>query len=349
MKNLVALALCSALSAHAVEITTTGYGATVGDATRNARQQAVDEVAGSFVTSTDTAIDGTYTSRINQYSGGVIRKMKVLNVSQNGDLVEVTIRADIDDEKVNRLFMPNGTVPAELSEDLAVAQEKNNRARDMIRTFNDLSQAFAVRGKITKYANRGDVTDITIIVGMAWSPKWFDDVRKFAQLAGRETVTKNGTSNAFRVLNTVSMPFSAGLSTLAGAAARHTDNAPVASSVYSYCFSETRSHDVDGCFEIGYDMPKITYRDRWNVTMKLMSNGRVVKTLPLVVINNDQLFATVKSGTHLYFDNSATERKFTNPGVVLFRKGIAGNEYTHTVNTDILRSVDGVEYELQQH
>lgn len=75
-------------------------------------------------------------------------------------------------------------------------------------------------------------------------------------------------------------------------------------------------------------------------------NGRVVKTLLLEVENNNQLFVNVRTGSRPYFVSSAVERKFTNPGVVLFQKGVIGDVYTYTVDTDRLRSIDGIEYIL---
>lgn len=347
MKKVVAaLALMATFSAKAVEVTAIGYGATVESATQNAKNIAVEQAAGTFLVTSSTVMDDSFRSSIDQYSGGVIKTYTVLNVGNNGDLVEVTIQADIDADKINRIIVPTSDVPVVMSSELAIAQEKAAKAREMVQALDRRSDAFVINGKILKYVNRGEVTDLTVAVEMKWSPKWYDDVRKFSQMAGKQIHTDNSLSDALGGIGAILTPFNFLASTVATGAARKTEKPQKQSPVYAYCFSKTSSYDVDDCFEIGYGMPNVTDKDRWAIWMTLSSNGRIVKTFLLGVENNNQLFVNVRTGSRLYFVSSAAERKFTNPGVVLFQKGVTGDVYTYTVDTDMLRSIDGIEYIL---
>lgn len=347
MRGGAILLMWAAASVNAMEITTTGYAPTVEGAIQNAKTLAVEEVAGAFLTTTSNVVDDRFHSRIDQYSGGVIKTYQVLTVvTGTGDLIEVTIKADVDADKINQLILPQGDVPKNMADEIAIAQEKSSKVREMTEALDRPQDAFVVRGKIVKYVNHGDVTDITVVVGMALSPKWSDDVRKFSKMAGKRIDTDNSMSDALWGLGTLLTPFTMGASTVITALARHTETSKVANSVYSYCFSKNRDHDVEECFEVGYDMPNVTSQGQWRVAIKLMSNDQVMQTLLAVVVNDSQLFANVRTGTNLYFRSSSHERKFTHPGVVLFQKGIAGGEYTHTVKTDLLTSIDRIEYEL---
>lgn len=346
MRRVIALLLWVTISAHAVEVTTIGYGSNVESATKNAKTLAVEQVTGAFLRSQSSEVDGKFRSVIDQYSGGVITSYQVLSINNKYDLTEVRIKAVVDPDKVNLLISSAGEVPSKMAGQLTTAQEKLAQIQEMVTALDHPKDAYVVSGKIVKYLNRGDYTDAIILVSMRWSPKWYDDVKKFSALAGKNIDLDNSTSNALWVIGTLLTPFSLNASSAVTTMARHTEKAPVVNPIYAYCFSKSRDDDAEACREVGYGMQNITAQDSWTVIMRLIQNDSVVTTLPLVVHNKDQLFGRFRIGSNVYFRNTAYARKFTNPGVLLFEEGVAWSEITQTVKTDLLKSIDRIEFEL---
>ena len=88
-------------------ITASGYGVSIEAASKNAAENALTEVVGSFIDSEtlikkqkeirDGVISNTKSIKkdIKDYSQGSIKYFEILNISQNGSIFNVTARVDV--------------------------------------------------------------------------------------------------------------------------------------------------------------------------------------------------------------------------------------------------------------
>ena len=89
--------------ALAEEVTVTGYGSTFDNALANAKMQALEKVTGTFIISESEYKNKQYKETIDQYNGGIINKYDIVSSSKKSTGYEVTIVADVDRKKDNRM------------------------------------------------------------------------------------------------------------------------------------------------------------------------------------------------------------------------------------------------------
>lgn len=348
MKTTVATILfLLATICSAVEVRVTATGVSFDDAVKNAKREALAHVVGEFVVGEDGVDDGKYHERITQYSGGVVRSYDVIDVVNTGHAVTVTIMANVDPAKNNNMIIESGTtVPPAAKQALMEHAQRTDNIVTMNNRLNDRASAFTVIAGQIRYLPAGETTNIQLSVGVKLSPKWVDDVLVFSREAGKRINTDTPISDMLWGVGTLLAPVNLAASSVVRSAAHITERKQSVD-VMSNCFSVDNQHDVDECYAVGQMMDAVVGRDRFNVTARLWAGDKVVSQLPIVVVNNNQIFVTYDIGTNLYFRNVAKERKFMSRGVLWFKNGIASTTTTHTVNTKLLSMVDRIDYVLR--
>lgn len=186
MKSAVAILCLLACSANAEQVTVDGYGETFDSALKNAKVAAVEKVTGTWINSQNRAKDGKVSEDIAQYNGGVIKTYKVLSYVDK----VVTIEADVDVVKDNRVASRTGDVPQELRDSLSNIQDKRNAIAGTMKYLNNKSNAFGATVTKVDYVNRGDSTRVTLYGTLSWSPKWVSDLETLHQTIGQQSFDK---------------------------------------------------------------------------------------------------------------------------------------------------------------
>ena len=319
------------------EVIATGYGTTVELALENAKTVAIEQVAGTFVTGQTTVADDSYRSRIEQYHGGLIRRYEVQWIEQSDGLISAKIAADVDSDKINTVLTDQG---AEVSNDtadvLANAADEFERTGRIVAALDDPQQAFVVRIAKVTYRNRGPLTDVEIDAQITTNPKWYDDVRTMARTIGRKVDLGSAWSDALWGLAALSAIVNPMLPGTINHLARASEKKPQPSDEYAACFGRDMSRDVDECYEIRHPLERLTLRDRWPMELHLL-DGEEEKVLARYFVNiRNRLFVEVRQGPNLYFTSSAKERRFENPGVLLFEQSMMPFKYATTWPTTAL-------------
>ena len=321
----------------AKEVIATGYGTTVDLALQNAKTVAIEQVAGTFVTGQTTVTDDAYRSRIEQYHGGLIRRYDVLGIEQADGLISTRIAVDVDTDKVNTVLTDLGAeVSNNAADELSSAADEFERTGRIVAALDDPQQAFVVQIAKVTYRNRGPLTDVEIDAQITTNPKWYDDVRTMARTIGRKVDLGSAWSDALWGLAALSAIVNPALPGTINHLARASEKKPQPSDEYAACFGSNMSRDVDECYEIRHPLERLTLRDRWPVELRLQ-NGKAEQILAqYFVIVRNQLFVEVCQGTNLYFTSSAKERRFENPGVLLFEQSMMPFKYAITLPTTAL-------------
>ena len=332
--------LCLLLSLVAVnllaeEVTATGHGRSVDEALQNAKTAAVEQVAGTFIAGTATVEGENHRSRIDQYNGGLIQKHQIISVTEQGGLFVVRIKADVDTDKVNSVVVSTGMEITEaLSAQLAKSRDDHEKTRRIVEALDDPAQAFAVQVKKVTYTNHGEMTDVLIEAQIAYSPKWFDDVRVMAKTIGREVNIGSAWADVLWGLGALSAAVNPALVGIIHSAARHLEGGPPKESQeYMACFGTDNGRDIDECYEIRHPMPKTTGSSKLRVGGQVTIAGRDFALTEIVVDCGRQLFMDVASGQKVYFLKSSKMRQFTHPGVLFFQRGGMTFRYALTAST----------------
>ena len=335
--SLLVLLLMFTANLAASEVIATGYGTTVDLALQNAKTLAIEQTAGTFVTGKTSVIDETYRSRIDQYHGGLIRRYQVLAIAQSEGLISARIEADVDTDKINTVLSDLGAeVSAEIGQQLSSAADEFERTGRIVEALDDPNQAFVIRIAKVTYLNRGPVTDVEIDAQIMLNPKWYDDVKTMARTIGRKVDLGSAWSDALWGLAALSVIVNPALPGSINHLARASERKQQPSPEYAACFGRDMTRDVDECYEIRRPLEHVTYQDRWPIELSLI-DGEMENVLGKYPVNiRNQLFVEVRQGTSLYFTSSARERRFENPGVLLFEQSMMPFKYALTLPTTAL-------------
>ena len=345
MRGWLALLACLSLSAQAAEVIVTGHGKTVDEALTNAKTAAVGQVAGTFVTGQSTLEGDAYRSRTDQYNGGRIRKHEILSVDEENGLVAVRILADVDTDKVNTVIVSNGAeIDAKVADQLDGARGDHEKTRRIVEALDDPAQAFAVEITKVTYRNRGELTDLVVQGRIVYSPKWYDDVRVMAQTIGRKVDIGSKWREALWGLAALSAAINPGLPGTLFSVARHANPEPKSSPEHMVCFGKDNGWDIDECYETRHAFTNIRGDGLLRIYGGLVQDDGQIAFGELRVDLGDALFLGVYPGRRVYFSKSARERKFQNPGVVLFRKGAQPFEQVITLPTRTLTQAGRIEF-----
>jgi hypothetical protein len=346
MKALAILAFYAVCSCvFATEVVSTGYGRTVEEATRNAKTNALEQVTGTFVIGKSTAEGDVLTTRIDEYNGGLIRKHTVVSTQESAGLIEVVMKADVDTDKVNNIIVSDGGKfpdPANLQQ----SRDDFERTKAIVDALDDPTQAFAVRvGKIA-YANRGATTTVTVEAWVVYSPKWYDDVRLMARTMGRKIDIGSWWTEALWGIGALAAIANPALTGVIHSVAREVETKPKESAEYMACFGDDNGWDVDECHEIRHPLIKTLGRNRLRIGGMLRLGDDEIPLKKIIVNTESQLYMSTRTGQRAYFQKSGKERRFFNPGVVLFKKGYMPFSFTLDLPTTALTKASGLELKV---
>lgn len=346
IRFVVLLVSLVATSALAVERIGNGVGTTEAAARQNAKQDALSQVTGEFVVNKLTAHNGELDHQQAQYSGGVVRKWTDRSITFDGRLYSVQILADIDPNKNNRMVVVDDAMSEDDRQTIIENHERISNITEFATKLDDYHQAFvAVPGRIT-YNVRGSTTDVNILLGVKLSPKWVDDVLTLSKEAGKRINTDTPMSDVLWGVGSALAPVHIlGASVIRSAA--HFVEKPQQVDIESNCFSQNNSRDVDECYALGYMFGNVVRKDRFVVTVRFWSQGDVVAERDVVALNSNQLFVLYDIGTSLYFRYDARERKFMSRGILWFKDGVASGRQSHQIDTNVLATVDQIDYVLR--
>ena len=184
----------SCSTAHAQETTATGNGSSFFDALQNAKVLATEHVASTFITGRQDLINGKYNEVLGQYNGGLIQKYEVLNTVVTSGMYAVTIRADVDTDKVNKIIVSNTTSTNDVVPHVEKAVDEFTKTANGWNAINDASNPFAITLVNTSYSvYDGRIVDVTYHFYMLWNAKWIDDAKQLTKAIGRSPVSGEGT------------------------------------------------------------------------------------------------------------------------------------------------------------
>jgi hypothetical protein len=184
---LAALLLIVSMIATATEIVAVGHGSTEESALLHAKQEATNQVVGSFLFGR-TDIDGnSVRENIHQYNGGFVRKYEVLSSVVAHGVHEVAIRADVDADKINNVIVSTGKdVSPDAIDGATNADESAEKLFNVLHVLMNEKEKFATTVKTIEYKTHGATTRVTIKFDIVWSPKWYDDLYTAAKASGPE-------------------------------------------------------------------------------------------------------------------------------------------------------------------
>jgi len=184
MKNLaIALMLASSV-AFADEVTVTGYGSTFDNALANAKMQALEKVTGTFIIGESEYKNKHYKESIDQYNGGIINKYDIISSSKESTGYKVTIVADVDRKKDNRM---NVNKPVALN----VQQQDYKDRQKVFDRLDDFSKAVSIQLSQPTYNVGRNSTTINLNVAMGFQPKWVSDMKSFGKVIDEEGKTSS--------------------------------------------------------------------------------------------------------------------------------------------------------------
>ncbi len=345
MRKWLALLACLSLSCQAAEVTVTGYGKTVDEALTNAKNAAIERVAGTFITGQSTLEGDAYRSRTDQYNGGRIRTHEILSVGEKNGLFVVRIMADVDTDKVNTVIVSNGAeIPAQVADQLDKARDDHEKTRQIVETLDDPAQAFAVEVTKVTYRNRGELTDLLVEGRIVYSPKWYDDVRVMAKTIGRKVDIGSKWREALWGLAALTAAINPALPGTMFSIARNANPSPKPSPEHMVCFGKDNGWDIDECYETRHPFKNIRGDGRLRIDGGFVQGDHTLRFDEIQVDVGNELFLGFYPGRRVYFVKSATERKFQSPGIVLFRKGTQPFEQVVTLPTRKLAQAGRIEF-----
>lgn len=334
-------------SAQSAEVMATGFGKTVDEALQNAKIAALEQVTGTFVTGRATLEGERHQSRIDQYNGGLIRTHQVISVSEEDGLFIMLIKADVDTDKVNTVISSKGAEVTEtVTDQLEKARDDFEKTRRIVAALDEPAQAFAVRVTKVRYRNRGEMTDVEVDGEIVFNPKWYDDVRLMARTIGRPVDIGSAWKEALWGLAALTAVVNPAITGTAFSLARMAQGTPKVSEEYMACFGKDNGWDVDECYEIRHPMPRIMGGHRLPLAGKLVLDDGEMGLGRLNVDSGWQMLLNVQVGQRIYFSKNGKERKFLNPGIVLFEKGKATFQHTFSEPTATIGKATKVQFDL---
>ena len=191
---LAAVLFGSCGTAHAQETTATGNGSSFNEALQSAKVIATEHVASTFITGRQDLTNGKYREVLGQYNGGLIQKYEVLNTVVTNGMYAVTIRADVDTDKVNKIIVSNTTSVNDVVPHVEKAVDEFTKTVDGYAAINNASDPFALTLDTTSYGvSNGNRVDVVYHLRMEWNPKWIDDSKKLIKAIGRPPTSGEGT------------------------------------------------------------------------------------------------------------------------------------------------------------
>lgn len=177
----------------AKEVTAEGHGASVEEAVQNAKINATDIAASTFVSSKQELKDGKFKEVLAKYSGGFIINSKVTSVETTNGIFKVVIVANVDTKKINEVIFSKGEINV---------GNAANTLRGVVDEKVTLTKAWTDLGKVsdplvlnvvsTKF-NVGPDNKVTAShhIEVKWNKKWMDDVKTLSTASWKKPTAES--------------------------------------------------------------------------------------------------------------------------------------------------------------
>jgi len=311
--KIFAALLALTAEANAEVVTVTGYGQDYNQALMNAKMAALEKVVGTFIVS-DTVwrSNESVFEQIKQYNGGVIKSYDVIKATDH----EVTIKADVDVIKNNKILVDNNNFDTErMNQTMDNFKQRTN----VMSYLDDPNKAFHVVTKDVIISPKDRYTTFKVINIVQWQPKWLSDIEAYSRNIGDEG--KSHTNTRERV--------SAGA--LNKAMTIHPVLAIAGSMVYQkanpaypqsedpmVCFAPYRTADVDKCYTIGTQFNKMpTYSNMRMEVQAVDINGKQIYRKQFS-ITMDNMLGYMGTGQTNNF-RWGTNRTFDQPTTIFYQ------------------------------
>lgn len=176
-------AMLLATSASAEIVTSTGFGLTFDSALNNAKSEALEMGASTFVTGQKLYKNKQLSEEIVQYNGGIIKEYDIIRSYKIGDEYSVTIKADVEEQDNRR--------QANVGKKIYLAE--HDKRQDVVDHLDDPGRA--INMEIMDFANDIKSTGVNIRarVRLKWQPKWISDARSFSKVINEKGRTSTNT------------------------------------------------------------------------------------------------------------------------------------------------------------
>lgn len=174
---------------QAAEVTATGYGGSYEESLQNAKVLATEQAASTFITSKQELIDGKFKEILKQYSGGLVRKYKVTNTLINKGVYEITITADVNADKINKIIENGESSPMAVAAQIEKAIDEHDKTASALTAISAISNPFAVVVDGAEYVltDDGETIRATYHMHLVWNPKYVDDLKQLVTAVDRNS------------------------------------------------------------------------------------------------------------------------------------------------------------------
>ena len=328
---LAALALTSQVNAEVV--TVTGYGQDYNQALFNAKIAALEKVAGTFIMS-DTVYrtNENIFEQIKTYNGGHIKSYEVTKATDH----EVTIKADVDIIKDNKILIDNGNMDRDK---MNASMDNFEQKSGIINYLDKPESAFHINTRDIVFDPKGQFVTFKINSTMQWQPKWVSDIESFSR--NNSTSGNTHTDTVDRISSGIINKLT-GIHPMAGVVGYYATNAinkpPQISQQPMVCIGSYKRNDIDACYNITnkfYNMP-IFSTMRVQVIGYDEGGAQIYKRL--VSIQNESMYDNVYAGTTKEF-KFGVKRTFDQPTTIIYKNEVNMFTVAVDVKNDIARKL----------
>ena len=255
-------AMLLATSASAEVVTATGWGVSFDGALANAKQEALEMGASTFVTGKKLYQNRQLSEEIVQYNGGIIKEYDIIRSIKMGDEYSVTIKADVVEQDNRRHANENGAV---------VDFTEYDKRANVVGYLDDPGQAIHMKVMDHKVTVRADGVHVKMRIRLDWQPKWLSDVKSFSTVIGEKGRTSSNTQDEI-VGNISNMLLN--VNPLAGVAFHTALDPDEVENIESQmiCFAtDNKSNNVD-CRNIGVDFQRFSADPK----LVIVAGGQVI-------------------------------------------------------------------------
>lgn len=315
--NILWLLIAISFKLQADVVTVTGYGESYIEALTNAKITALEMVAGTFIVSSRSwKSEDVLLEEIKQYNGGVIKSYQIVKSSNK----EVTIEADVEVNKDNRVISQNATVNETTKNELNSKINDYKAKKVIMDELDDPSKAFAIKTLQTQFNPENDFIIIKMDNRLIWQPKWVSDLKSFALLTGKnkELHTDATQQISSNILNSVMAMHP--LAAVAGSFVHQEINKPISNKTEPLlCFANKTGQLSDNCYEMAIGFNKMPiYLDMRIEISALDKNGKLLYRNNNVTINNNMLKNYYTGQTKK--NNYGYKKIITQPTTVIYEK-----------------------------
>lgn len=289
-----------------VEVQVVGQGSTYELALADAKIKALNRVAGMFVISHTQTRNTQQTTATSEYTGGVLRSHNVVDVNETPEgLVSVTIDAVVQQGKNNVVSSTN--VDPAWRENVNALLEEQQRQKEFAPALGNQPMYVATITKTTLTA-RANYAELKVAYNVVWSPKYVDDIRTYANTAGRLV------------------------------------NIGDARTMYAVCLGTTAGwRPEEQCRDVSAEIPSVE-QPLYLKIKKVYNDGTSKYEVVDLRGQQSQLRVVTQPGQRFYHAQSGREVKYQK-GVVIFEKGTVNGVLTLRVKLEEAARIMSLEVE----